>query len=94
MYKPLKHFLSAALALAASVRAGFVRDVAATKGGFNRKHKKQSGGSNSRKPYVWGTIGLSAVSTEIQKDYGHIINRRQRKRIARNNKKPFVAYRG
>lgn len=81
MYKPLKRFLTLTLALAASMHAGFARDVAATKGGFNKKQngtKKRSGGKNSSRPYVWGTLGLSAVSEAIQKDYGWIQPRIQR----------------
>jgi hypothetical protein len=97
MYKPLKRFLTVALAFAATMSAGFARDVASTKGGFNKKSlnkKKRSGGKSSGRKYVWGTLGLSAVSTAIQKDHGHIVSRHQRKQIAKNNKKPFLAYRG
>jgi hypothetical protein len=62
MYKPLKRFSTAAFAFAASITAGFARDFASVKGGFNKK-KKRSGGQFGNQPYVWGTLGLSAVST-------------------------------
>jgi hypothetical protein len=81
MYKPLKHFMTIALALAASMNAGYARDVAATKGGYNKKDngtKKRSGGKSARKPYVWGTLGLSAVSEAIRKESGWIAPRKDR----------------
>jgi len=42
-------------------------------------------------PYVPGTLGLSAVSEAIRRDYGAILSRRERKRLARQGK-PFRPY--
>jgi hypothetical protein len=81
MFKPLKRFLTAALAFTAAISAGFARDVATTKGGFNKKgdhKKKRSGGKSSGAKYVWGTLGLSAVSAVILKKHGYIAPRKDR----------------
>jgi predicted alternative tryptophan synthase beta-subunit len=53
-------------------------------------------GTRSRKkrtkaPYHPGTLGLSAVSEAIRRDYGRIVSRRERKRLARQGK-PFRPY--
>jgi hypothetical protein len=39
-----------------------------------------------------GEIGLSEVSEAIQNEFGHIIGRSQRRKIAKNNKKPFIIF--
>lgn len=42
--------------------------------------------------YVPGTLGLSAVSEAILQDFGSIVNRRERKRIAREQGVAFRVY--
>lgn len=44
--------------------------------------------------YNPGTLGLSAVSKAIKKDYGTILNRRQRKHYSKAYGIPFIAYVG
>lgn len=47
---------------------------------------------SEKKPYVPGTIKLSAVSTAIKKDYGAILSRRERKELAKQQGVSFKAY--
>jgi hypothetical protein len=75
------------------VRSGSVKGGAET----NQRQKKRSGGSGSGAPYVWGTLGLSAVSAAIQKAYpdlDRIPNRKERKQIARSSGRPFKTFIG
>jgi hypothetical protein len=62
------------------------------KGRFSRKvlrlrMRLQSG-------YVWGTIGISAVSKAIKKGYRVILSRKVRKFYSKHYNIPFVIYRG
>jgi hypothetical protein len=62
------------------------------KGRFSRKvlrlrMRMQSG-------YVWGTIGVSAVSKAIKKGYRVILSRKVRKFYSKHYNIPFVVYRG
>jgi len=54
-------------------------------------------GTRSRKkrtkaPYRPGTLGLSAVSEAIRRDYGRIVSRRERRQLARRGGPAFRPY--
>jgi hypothetical protein len=56
------------------------------------RKKKAKGGRKGRSPYRPGKLGLSAVSEAIQKDYGMILSRKERKQLAIQNGQAFRAY--
>lgn len=86
----IKGFLTTAMAFAAAAQAGIARDIASVKGGFNRKgHGKKSGGKRSGRPYEWGTLGVSQVTEEMQKQEG-IMSRRDRREMARFYNEQFT----
>jgi len=46
----------------------------------------------TKPPYRPGTLGVSAVSEAIRRDYGAILSRRERKRLARQGGPVFRSY--
>lgn len=106
MFNPKRSVLGFAKAIIATMSGGKTPAVlkplrsGSVKGGAeasNQRQKKRSGGSGGGYPYVWGTLGLSAVSAAIQKAYpdqDHIPNRKERKQIARSSGKPFKTFIG
>jgi hypothetical protein len=46
----------------------------------------------TKPPYRPGTLGVSAVSEAIRRDYGAILSRRERKRLARQGGPAFRPY--
>lgn len=50
------------------------------------KAKAKDGSRIKKQGYQAGKIGLSLVSTAIQKKYGHVVSRRDRKEIAKESK--------
>lgn len=57
-----------------------------------KRKKKAKGGSRARWPYRPGELGLSAVSTAIKKDFGAVLNRKERKQYAKAHGVPFKVY--
>lgn len=87
---PIKKFAvdpikAAALRLAKQM--GAARDFAVAKA--NRQPKKVK---RTKEPYEYGKLGLSAVSEAIQKDYGRILSRRERKSLAKQQGIAFKVY--
>lgn len=75
-------FIKRLVGLAGSFRT--VKQARAARKLEAKRHKKQ--GTYSHGPaYVWGKLGLSMVSERIKKEYGHILSRKARKKIAKNN---------
>ncbi|MFD0710586.1 hypothetical protein [Paenibacillus sp. GCM10027626] len=57
------------------------------------KSRRQLKAAKSEKtPYEPGKLGLSAVSEAIKAEYGRIITRRERKRLAKAKGTPFQAF--
>ncbi|TCZ76073.1 hypothetical protein E0485_14600 [Paenibacillus albiflavus] len=76
-----------AAALHVAKQAGLFRDLAIAKA--NKQPKKVK---RMKQAYVPGSLGVSAVSEAIQADYGLILNRRERKQLAKAQQKPFKIY--
>lgn len=76
-----------AAALRIAKQAGAAREFAELKA--RRQFKREK---SEKLPYEPGTIGLSAVSEAILNDYGHIMSRRERRALAKQQGVPFRAY--
>ncbi|MDF9844185.1 MULTISPECIES: hypothetical protein [unclassified Paenibacillus] len=67
--------------LIAALQAGAAYDYAILKSRRQFKHE-----ASDKKAYEPGTLGLSMVSKEIQKEYGGIMNRAGRKLLAKTRR--------
>lgn len=85
----LRRFIDQVQAFRVAKQAGIARDFAEVKKGVRAKAPR-----STKQPYQPGELGLSAVSTAIKKDYGEILNRRERKKLAKENGVAFARYSG
>jgi hypothetical protein len=74
----LKRFIDKFQAFRVAKQAGRVRELAELK-----KGQRLKSGRSEKKPYEPGILGLSHVSAAIKKDHGKILNRRERKALAK-----------
>lgn len=83
----LKWFTDKAQALRSAKQAGVARQISEWKAARRPKKAK-----STKVRYKPGSGSLSAVSAAIQKDYGAILSRRDRRRLAKLDEVPFKPY--
>lgn len=71
----------------AALQAGAARDFAIFKSRRQFKHDR-----SEKMTYKPGSIGLSIVSAAIKKEYGSVLTRSERKRLAKETGKSFQAF--
>lgn len=75
--------------LKAALQAGAAHDYAILKS--RRQYKREK---SDKKAYVPGSIGLSAVSTAMQKEFGTVIPRSERREVSKYLQRPFLKFYG
>lgn len=83
----LKRFKDKAQAFRVAQQAGIAREFAEMKKSGRLKPSR-----STKQPYQPGGIGLSTVSAAIKKDNGKILNRRDRKLLAKENGVALARY--
>lgn len=83
----LKRFIDKVQAFNVAKQAGKAREFAEMK-----KVTRLKPSRSTKQPYQPGGIGLSTVSAAIKKDHGKILNRRDRKLLAKENGVALARY--